>query len=655
MKRLLGINIGTWLFSLIFALPAFGAEGGEAYRTFLGLDSRIAIWIIAELHLMFGAFVLGVPIFAVTIEIIGWKTKDPRYDKLAYEFTQLLSGAFGFTATLGGLLVFSLWGLYPKFMDYLSGVFHDAMYIYALFFFLESITLYLYYYFWDRMRNQKWLHIGLGILLNVWGTIIMMMANSWASFMMSPVGIEKDTANFIGTVWQATANPLWMPLNLHRLLGNIAFGGFICGAYAAIRYLGAKTPEQRAHYDWMGYVGNFCAVCGLIPLPFAGYFLGREVYSNSAVMGNNMMGGAFSWTFIIQAILIGGLFIGSNYYLWIGMHRIPGSERYAKYLKFIDIIIILCFAVWLTPHNLPLSAEEQLMVGGQYHPTLKYLGLMSGKNAVVNFIILSTFMSFLLYRRSNLKDGIPFSQQGKGAKVTLLAVAGFCILVLGAFAKHTLGLDPASMDLTPDKAQYFQLPAILLMVQIATILIAVGLTWMDRGKIAQLVYLGVTILNIVFILGVYGYIIMAVANPFLRNVALIQWMTMLSALLLISTIDVMIFKGAPQIGEMNWGRMPVRSQYVLVFLCVFIVLLIGLMGFIRSGLRENWHVYSVIEDTSAGSWTPDNLLMAQVVSVCAILFLAAVSFLFWLTSAGEKKEKKEQPSVKPATQPVQHH
>lgn len=28
---------------------------------------------------MFGAFVLDVPIFAVTIEIIGWKTKDPRY------------------------------------------------------------------------------------------------------------------------------------------------------------------------------------------------------------------------------------------------------------------------------------------------------------------------------------------------------------------------------------------------------------------------------------------------------------------------------------------------------------------------------------------------------------------------------------------------
>ena len=642
------------LMAVALALPALAASD-ETYRTFLGYDSRISIWIIAELHLMFGAFVLGVPIFAVTIEIIGWKTKDPRYDKLAYEFTQLLTGAFGFTATLGGLLAFSLFGLYPKFMDYLAGVFHDVMYIYALLFFVESTTLYLYYYFWHKMAKQKGLHILLGILLNVCGTVIMMMANSWASFMMSPTGIEPESGQFIGTAWQAMNNVLWHPLNLHRFLGNVAFGGFVCGAYAAIRYLGAKTQDERAHYDWMGYIGNFCAVCGLIPLPFAGYYLGREVYSNSAVMGNNMMGGAFSWTFIIQAILIGGLFIGSNYYLWIGMHRIPGSERYTKYIKFIDIVIILCFAVWLTPHNLPLSAEEQVVVGGQYHPTLKYLGLMSGKNAVVNFIILSTFLSFLLYRRANLGEGIPFSRQGAKSRWILWGVAGGLMLIMGYYANYLLQLNPAELDLSADKAKYFKLPAILLLIQIAAVLVTVGLTLKDRGKIGQMIYLGITVINITFVLGVYGYIVMAVANPFLRNVAVTQWMTMMSALTLVTTLDVFLFKGSTHVGEMSWGKMPSRSQYTLIFLCVFIVMLIGLMGFIRSGLRENWHIYGVMQDGSPGSWTPDNALMAKVVSACGLIFLSAVSFLFWLTSASEKKSHKPEgePALPPkATQPT---
>ncbi len=617
---------------------------GETYRTFLGFDSRISIWLIAEIHLMFGAFVLGVPIFAVTIEIIGWKTKDPRYDRLAYEFTQLLGGAFSFTALLGGLLTFALFGLFPKFMEFLSGIFHDVMYLYAGLFFLESTTFYIYYYFWDSMANRKGLHIVLGILLNVWGTVIMMVANSWAAYMMSPVGLDKETGQFVGTVWQAVNNPLWTPLNIHRFLGNVAFGGLICGGYAAIRYLGAKTQEERAHYDWMGYVGNFSAMCGLIPLPFAGYYLGREVYSASAVMGNNMMGGAFSWTFIIQAILIGGLFIGSNYYLWIGMHRIPGAERYTRYIKFIEVVLLLCFAIWLTPHNLPLSAEEQIAVGGQYHPTLKYLGLMSGKNAVVNLIILLTFASFLLYRRANLGDGVAFSQQPAKSRVVLFGVAGLVILIMAWYAKSLLSLDPASLDLSGETAKYFVLPAALLIIQIAAVLVTAILTLWNRGKLAQLVYVGVTAVDATFILGVYGYVIMAVANPFLRNVAVTQWLILMSAIIWVTTIDVFLFKGAPQLGEMSWGKMPVRSQYTLIAVCVFIVMLIGLMGFIRSGLREDWHIYAILQDSSEGSWTPDNALMAKVVSACVLIFLGAISFLFWLTGAGGKKTETAAPS-----------
>ncbi len=632
------------LFLLLFTTPALAQQTGGDYRTFFGLDSRLTIWLIAELHLMFGAFVLGVPIFAVIIEIVGVRSGDPRYDRLAYEFTRLLTGAYAFTALLGGLFAFALFSLYPTFMDYMTGVFHDTMFIYGLLFFVESTTLYLYYYLWESMRGHKGWHIFLGVLLNVWGTILMMVANSWTTFMMSPVGIDPKTGDFIGTLWQATFNPLWFPLSLHRILGNIAFGGFICGAYAAIKFLGAKTAAEKAHYDWMGYVGNFVAVCGLIPIPFAGYYLGREVYSTSAVMGNNMMGGAFSWTFIIQAILIGGIFVASNYYLWIGMQRIPGAERYIRYIKYLGITIMTAFAVWLTPHNLPLSAEEQMMVGGQYHPTLKFLGLMSGKNAVINLIILATFLSFLLYRRANKGDGVPISRQGIGAKLVLGVVASLCLFILGHYAYTLLHLDPASMDLAPAKAKYFMLPALVLLAQAAFLLATLALTFLDRGKLAQLLYLGVTVLSTVFVLGLYGYRIMAVASPFLRNIALTQWMILMTALLYVATIDIFLFRRAPIRGPLKWGQVPAYSQYVLIFLCIWIVQLIGLMGFVRSGLREDWHIYAVMKDTSPDAWTPDNFLMAKMVSICVVLFLGAVSFLFWLGERGGGRTTAAEPA-----------
>src|SRR5258708_6762415 len=57
------------------------------YRAFPVAGSRIAIWVVAQLHLLFAAFVLGVPMFAVITEYIGMRTRDPRYDRLAHEFT----------------------------------------------------------------------------------------------------------------------------------------------------------------------------------------------------------------------------------------------------------------------------------------------------------------------------------------------------------------------------------------------------------------------------------------------------------------------------------------------------------------------------------------------------------------------------------------
>ena len=633
------------------AEPPTGAatiQPAAEYRTFLGGNSRLVIWIVAQVHLMFGAFVLGVPIFASIVEIVGWRTGDARYDRLAHEFTALLSAAFSTTAAFGGLLVFTLFGLYPKFMAFLTTIFHTTYYVYALLFFAEGFTLYLYYYGWDRMRGRwKGLHVLLGILLNLSGTVLMLLANAWASYMMAPSGIDKDSLRFVGTTWQAVANPLWIPLAIHRFIANIAFGGFIVGAYAALKFLGARSDADRAHYDWMGYVGNFVGLAALIPLPFAGYYLGREVYSASPVMGNNMMGGAFSWGFIIQAVLIGMLFIGGNYYLWTGMGRISGAERYQPYIKYINVVLLVSFAVWLTPRNIPLTGEEQLALGGQFHPLLKYFGLMSAKNAAVNFIILSTFFSFLLYRRANKGRLRPFAEHGAGAKIALAAVGAISILILGWYARSLLTLDPKTLDLSPDQARHFRLPAYLLLGQVAMVLVTGLLTLRDRGKAAQGLFFASTTLASVFVLGVYGFVIMEKANPFLRNLAVAQWLMVMVCLLWNATIDVLLFRRAEVVGGIRWGRMPTRSQYTLILLCVSIVMLMGLMGFIRSGLREDWHVYGVLQDTSDWAWTPTNAYMARIVGAIVLLFLGLVAFVFWVAGLGEKKDKG--PEVATAT------
>ena len=389
----------------------------------------MAIWAVAQLHLLFAAFVLAVPIFAVLIEAIGYKTGDRRYDRLAYDFTKLLSVSFSLTATFGAALTFMLIILYPKFTNYMMSVFSPTFLPYVLLFFAEAFFLYTYYYGWGKFHPL--VHLGLGIGLNVVGTAIMLIANAWLTFMMSPNGISDGGA--LISAWEAIYNFTWMPINVHRVIANVAFGGSVAAAYAAFKFLQATTDEERAHYDWMGYIGNFVAIIAFLPLPFAGYWLAKEIYAYSQTLGLTMMGGAFSWLFIIQAVLIGNLFLGANYYLWLGMGRVEGAQPVQRFVKYLLIAIAVCFMVWATPRSIIATVSEIRAMGGSSHPILGFLGVMSAKNTAVNILILTTFMSFLLYRRTGKTATVAWAKTGHTAQLVIFASAAIFVIFLGVY------------------------------------------------------------------------------------------------------------------------------------------------------------------------------------------------------------------------------
>jgi cytochrome d ubiquinol oxidase subunit I len=380
-------------------------------------ESRVLIWFINQQHLYYGSFVLAVPIFCMLIEFLGMFTKDralaKRYDRLAYDFIKISLTAYSLTAILGGILLFTFLTLYPAFFGYLSSIFRPVMHVYALLFVAESGTLYIYYYGWDRMSEGflKWIHLSMSVVLNVIGTALMFLANSWIAFMMSPAGVD-DQGRYLGNIWHVIHTALWNPLNVHRLLGNMAFGGSVVAAYAAYRFLSAKQQDERAHYDWMGYVAMFIAVLFLIPLPFAGYWLMREVYSYRQQMGITLMGGLLAWLFIIQATMIGALFLTTSYYLWQCMGRMRGAEHYLRYVKYLVFIMTVGFLVFITPHTMVMSPAELKAMGGQQHPVVGNFGVMSAKNGGINVMIVTTILSFIWYQRGNKIPTVSWAKFG---------------------------------------------------------------------------------------------------------------------------------------------------------------------------------------------------------------------------------------------------
>jgi len=422
---------------LLTASLAF-AQGGAAhtpvdYRDIPYIGSRNLIWILAEVHLLFGGFVLGVPVFAWICDVIGAITKEDRYNKLAYDFISLTLAAFEMTAMLGATFLLFLIALYPKVVNYLTGIFWPTYYIYVMLFAASMIILYLYWSGFETMKKRKGLHLFFGFMLNLIAVGVMVVPNAWATFQASPVVLPGGMGAW-ERAWAAMNNPTWGPVNIHRFISNIVLGGFLVGAYSGVRYLGARTQEEREHYDWMGYIGNFIGMFGLLTLPFAGYWLMREIYMYNQQMGITLMGGFLSWLFIIQAVLIGILFLGANYYFWLGLsYRTERSEQYMKPIFGVLAALLLCFMAWLTPHSLVASIAEARAMGGAHHPLLGLLGVMSAKMTAVNVMILISFISFLMYWRAGSKPTATWAKAANILIVLLFFVVIVGVIVIGVW------------------------------------------------------------------------------------------------------------------------------------------------------------------------------------------------------------------------------
>ena len=418
--------------------PAAPSPAETVYPRIGSVDSRLLVWFVTQQHTYFGGFVLALPLFCALLEFLGLVTKKPalslRYDGLARDLAKVALLALSVTAVVGSLMLAMFIYLYPSFMKYMGGTFKAFMPAYAAVFVGESLLLIVYYYSWNRMAEPglKWMHAAIGILTNIFGTVLLVLANSWSAFMMAPAGVDSQ-GRFLGNVWHLLHSALWNPLNVHRFLADIMSGGAVVLAYACYRFFTSKSEGERAYFDWVGYIFLFVTVCALLPMPIAGYWLMRSVYAFSQNMGVTMMGGLLTWLFVVQALLIGALLLGVNYYIWQSMARIKGGERYQPYYQFLLGALTLALFIWLTPHTVMMAAGEVKAMGGAQHPVVGNYGVMSSKNGAINVMILITALSYLYYRRANRTMTVSWVRAGNIVIGTLFVVGMAHVIWLSVY------------------------------------------------------------------------------------------------------------------------------------------------------------------------------------------------------------------------------
>jgi hypothetical protein len=150
-------------------------------------------------------------------------------------------------------------------------------------------------------------------------------------------------------------------------------------------------------------------------------------------MGILAMGGILAWLFVIQAVLICTILVAGNFYLWSGMSRTEGSKRYEWLVKYIAAVLIVGFLVWVTPHNLILTRSEIAELGGTLHPVIGPLGIMPAKNIAVFLMLIFTFLSFQIYRRSDKIITVSWEPVGNALMVSIYVVAIVNVVFAGVY------------------------------------------------------------------------------------------------------------------------------------------------------------------------------------------------------------------------------
>lgn len=488
----------TWQRGLVAVCALLVLFGGVAYAQTPGMSTvefpytgnRTAVWIIAQLHTLFGAFILGAPIFIVISEWLGYRKQDLRYDRLAKEVTKVTVILFSMTALTGGLFIFVLLATYPQFTTWFINQFYLVFaVIYPLLFISGTIVLYTYFYMWDAWKGEKkGRHIALGVLLNLICMITMFVIDGPTSFMNTPPkaeGVSPQDFLESATLLDKIFNQSWMPLNLHRIDGNVAFGGFVTGMIAAYMYMGAKSQEERAYYDWMGFVGNLIAVGATLFQPFTGLLLAYEMCDYDFSFCPYMMADQLSMFFEMQGATIGLMFLAINYYVWLSLKRIEGAEnvrmtvlapivmvafpfvmmvvmnyywipdptslafliplalapfvlgRFIPFtvsartvIKIGFLMAVVSDAIWLTPHGFAATGAK-MVAEVELPEAWGFLAGMPGKLSAVFTLVFVTVVNYVIYNRAIKQGTIVWGKIDFAAQFVLIFLAFTSIWTMG--------------------------------------------------------------------------------------------------------------------------------------------------------------------------------------------------------------------------------
>src|SRR5919199_3720610 len=196
-----------------------------------GIGKEVVIAMLAQSHIFHAAFIAGILLIASVSEYLGVLTKQPKYDRFAKNAATTVILVFAVGSTIPIIFILALITLYPVFWSYAQNIMFWVLFAEAFMFVGEIILIYAWYVSWDKLAYRKKLHVVMGFMAVMLLIGQQTFINVVGSYLLTP---SLSAANDVGASYM---NPTFIPLNMHRFVGNMSYAGFLVAGYAALRYL----------------------------------------------------------------------------------------------------------------------------------------------------------------------------------------------------------------------------------------------------------------------------------------------------------------------------------------------------------------------------------------------------------------------------------
>ncbi len=270
---------------------------------FIGNSGIIGLFSL--LHIALAGLSIG---FMVLAPIFEWHGRtNPFAFDLARTLTRFTVVVFSTSTVLAVIMVELMIGLFPLTTMWLWNQFRGPIGLGLAAFLLQLLALYPYYHYWDHfILNRPSLHLSLGIAAALLMLVWVLVLDGMGSYMLTP-------RQGHGT-WGNMMNATWLPLALHRLIGDVLLGGYVMAAYGVWRL---NRPADRIHqgyYLYLAQTGWLIGVAGLLLQPFSGLLYAWSIQSSVPEAYEHLIHGPFQFLVFLQFLLIALSFI-ANYFV----------------------------------------------------------------------------------------------------------------------------------------------------------------------------------------------------------------------------------------------------------------------------------------------------------------------------------------------------